>query len=220
MYRDPELSRVGLQRCVQRGPLFQALLKKLGWKTYVLAASSLFRAQSTAYHMIATFRSPVRNQRTVHVFPHIAEKGLTLDNVPLSRQAQQDALRKLDPKTLQSLRGGLDYRAHEGMMTKSDWHAFRSWLGRKLPELVRLVPRTTGPLRIVIVTHHHFVKHTFGISLENCGAILVKLRWHEDGTVTQTGPASELQYCPKSILLKDLSLSDVCPDGCRLSVCV
>lgn len=195
LYRDPELSVTGKQQSREAGRLLSAHLSGMGWdlSRVEIGASSMIRAQQTAHCMFPKAK--------IRVMPCIAEHGITLDNIPLSKSEQSEALRSLDPRTLAALDGANNARAAG---PKTNFNLFVDWL------------RSTGARgRMVVVTHSHFLEGQFGIFLENNEAILVKY----DADMKQIGAARKLDYAPVGFFDKRRKAAKMCPDGCRRRVC-
>ena len=157
-HKDPQLTERGVERSNLANASLAALIQTV-WgdnKRYMIGASAMMRAQMTAYYQLASFV-----KKPIHIFPHICEKGVTVDNIPYDKPEQQNLLRQRDPKILQYLNSGKDYRSVQTKFTKSDFTLFMDWVKNNL-SLFKATSK--GSVRLVVFTHGHFIKSAFPLS--------------------------------------------------------
>lgn len=216
-YQDPQLTERGIQRSILTSkPLLEFIKRTWGAnKTYMIGASAMMRAQMTAYYQLAA-----SEKKPIHVFPHICEKGITPDNLPYEKTKQQLLLRQRDPKVLQYLASGKDYREVQTLSTKSDLSLFLEWVKSNLS----LFKQTSqGSVRLVVFTHGMLIRSLFtlpeGTSLT--GRPILDNRIMNNGFVyTQyhIGPTDypnfQVFHDPEQFILPYK-----CPDKCSRSIC-
>jgi bisphosphoglycerate-dependent phosphoglycerate mutase len=96
-YRDPELTRAGQEKAVQRGMLFREYLAAEGQGTPIVGASVLLRAQQTAFLMMSPDYTHQLYLPELFVVPYISETGpsywfQTDDNKPTETGSKKRAI--------------------------------------------------------------------------------------------------------------------------------
>lgn len=216
-YQDPQLTERGIQRSVVTAtPLMEFIKSKWGDnKTYLIGSSAMMRAQMTAYYQLA-----LHVKKPIHVFPHICERGLTLDNIPYEKEKQHQLLRQRDPKLLRYLTSGKDYRKVQTISTKSDLSLFLDWVKSNLD---RFKQTSQGSVRLVVFTHGMLLRTLFSFpdgtsvtgkpvqdkSIMNNG--FVYTQFHIGPT---DYPNFQVFHDPESFVLPYK-----CPDKCTRSIC-
>lgn len=152
LYPDPELTNEGIRTSSSLSPSLIACIERC-WvdKPYTIGASRMIRAQQTAYYMIASVTG-----LPIHIFPHIGEKGFTLDNVALPVMIQEKIIGRQNPTALGSLKRGHS----DTILTKSNWLKFIEWATQNLDCFGLGIDVT---YRAVIFTHSNFLKSVFTI---------------------------------------------------------
>lgn len=113
----------------------------------------MMRAQMTAYYQLA-----LHVKKPIHVFPHVCERGITLDNIPYDKAKQQLLLRQRDPKLVRYLDAGKDYRGLQTTSTKSDLALFLDWVKTNI-NLFKQTSRRS--VRLVVFTHGMLLRTIF-----------------------------------------------------------
>lgn len=203
-YPDPELTSTGVNTSKALSALLiHHLEQRWGKEPYSIGASRMIRAQETAYYMIAsTFGKPI------NVMAHIGEAGLSKDNYSLPVAEQVKILMDRQPGIVKLLLKGHDGREPQNMWDKANFEKFLTW-AEGHPEYFEL--GSDGHFRAVIFTHSHFLKHAFHMPtvLANNDAI---------HTVIDTSKPLARRYETWPIN-NHADAVDICPDGCKISVC-
>jgi len=203
-YPDPELTLSGINTSKALSALLiHNLEQRWGKEPYSIGASRMIRAQETAYHMIAsTFGKPI------NVMAHVGEAGISADNYSLPVAEQVKILMGRAPGVVNLLLKGRDGREPQNMWDKANFGKFLIWAENN-PDFFEL--GSDGHFRAVIFTHSHFLKHAFHMPtvLANNDAI------HTVIDTTKPG-ARRYETWP---LNKSADAVDLCPDGCKISVC-
>lgn len=102
-YRDPELTRAGQEKAVQRGALFRTYLSENGFQNPIVGASLLMRAQQTAFLMMSPDYDAQEYLKTLFVVPFVSETGprfwfQTDDNKPMTDESQKRQVLSLPGK--------------------------------------------------------------------------------------------------------------------------
>ena len=197
-YKDPEITEAGIKTSIRLSGILGQKIEEV-WKRekYSVGASQLIRAQETAYYMTA-------KASAIHIFPHIAEDGITLDNYSLPKDAQRKIIGVRNPKILASLDKGIDSREPQTIKGKSNWSDFLKW-AEKNPD--SFAKGSDSIYRAVIFTHSHFLQNTLDLSKadkvknNNGYRIIIK-----DGTITNTSRLDIGQ-----------TVTNSGPDKCRIS---
>jgi broad specificity phosphatase PhoE len=167
-YKDPELTKMGIELCRDRKPVLQdALETHFPGNSYKIGTSSLMRTQETAYYMLIEGTS-----KKYSIFPHIAEDGMGANNYPFDPEIQKDKLAEHLGVLRDSNRGTLsiidrDFRGETDYAHKSNWPMFLQWF-TKLSETDReelfhkeeKEGQTT--YNAVIFTHGRFLRRNLG----------------------------------------------------------
>jgi len=161
-YRDPELTPYGIRRSIDKGRQLQAIVDELFPNgAYSIAASSMIRAQQTAYYMIAK-----DVEKPIHILPHIGETGIAPTNTPLSAEKQRTLL---NSRIVGSF--GTDARGDTSYAQRANWDAFLQWIDSRgndlAPFFTPVIEKGETKYRAVIVTHSNFLKKIFGMKLNN-----------------------------------------------------
>ena len=154
-YKDPEITEDGIKTSARLSLILQAKIKKL-WNEapYSVGASQMLRAQETAYYMIA-------KDKPIHIIPHVAEAGITSDNIAFLKDKQREIIKARNYKILESLDKGIDSREKQTIYEKSNLKLFLKWAKNNPNSFAK------GPdniYRAVIFTHSHFLQNSFGLS--------------------------------------------------------
>jgi hypothetical protein len=181
MYADPELTRYGIDLCVERKPALEAAIHaKFGDDRYAIGSSCMIRAQMTAYHQLASDKD-----KRIHILPHIAELGNTYSGTPLSSAQQAPILGSAIVAKL-----GTDARGDVSNTAKSNWSLFLDWanhLGEHTEPFFTRVEHDGEPVyRAVLFTHSHFLEHALGIFPQNNDVIYAKIDTASKAILTRT----------------------------------
>lgn len=208
MYQDPGITVRGITRSqVMMGILDEFIQATFGNGKFTVAASSMIRAQQTAHAMFP--ESPI------HVFPHVAEEGVTYDNIPFSKEKQHEIM---GPIVTGRLLEGKDNRDTD-LKKKSSLDEFLKWARNHLDLFVKDVSPYHEIYRAVIFTHSNFLKRSFplpdGSKMMNNGFVFSE--FSDDGE--QKGKYeypcfmyhNDPSYVPDPL--------QKCPDNCRMTVC-
>jgi broad specificity phosphatase PhoE len=152
-YRDPEITEAGIKTSKHLSGILQRKIRE-AWlgQPYSVCSSQMIRAQETAYYMI---------DGPIHIIPHIAEDGITLDNYSLSKDTQRKIIEGRNPKILAALDKGIDSREKQTMKEKSNWDAFIKWAEKNPGSFAK---GSDSIYRAVIFTHSHFLQNSLGLS--------------------------------------------------------
>ena len=161
---DPGLSKIGIERSSK---LNDKLIKKIKdlWKDepYIIASSNMIRTQETAYYMLAE-----KVEMPINIFPHIGEKGMSLDNIGYPRIKQREIIHERNPKIIELLNKGKDERGRQNILNKSSWVDFINWTVKNL-DLFEC--GSDGVYRAVIFTHSDFLRSQFRLPGEEKGGL-------------------------------------------------
>lgn len=216
-YQDPQLTERGVERSKLANTPLASFIQQV-WgnnKRFMIGASAMMRAQMTAYYQLASFV-----KKPIHVFPHISEKGITLDNIPFERTKQQTLLRQRDPRVVKYLNAGKDYRSQQTTSTKSDFYLFMKWVQNNL-QLFR--PTSQGSIRLVLFTHGLFIKYIFPLNKATSltGKPLAKEGIMNNGFVYSQFHIGPTDF-PQFLAFHDKTqfiLPYKCPDRCTKTIC-
>ena len=114
----------------------------------------MLRAQETAYYMIA-------KDKPINIIPHVAEAGITSDNIAFPKDKQREIIKARNYKILESLDKGIDSREKQTNYEKSNLKLFLKWAKNNSNSFAK------GPdniYRAVIFTHSHFLQNSFDLS--------------------------------------------------------
>ena len=215
--QDPQLTERGIKRSeILTVPLQKFIQQKWGSnKNFMIGASAMMRAQMTAFYQLAR-----ELKKPIHIFPHICEKGLTVDNLPYEKTKQQELLRERNPQIVRYLNSGNDYRSEQTTATKSDILLFLEWV-RNHQDLFK--PTSRGSIRLVVFTHGHFIRSGFslpdGVSLS--GQPLKNETIMNNGFLYTQFYIGPTDY-PHFEVFHDKTkyiLPYICPDKCTRTVC-
>lgn len=208
-YHDPEITRRGIQRSQRMFPvLADFITQKWADKDYTIGASVMMRTQMTAFWMLAKH---VDFGQRINIFPHIAEEGIDLSNMPMSKEEQRKIL---SPELGELLDRGIDFREQQTLWTKSDIQLFLDW-AQKNPRIFK--QGNDSIYRAVIFTHGNFLRTSFKLphAMKNNGFIYTEFAFGE--------PALDTEFAfPRYYINNTADSSNInasCPDGCRASVC-
>jgi len=160
-YRDPELTTYGKERSEQLTDRFTAYVNRIfPNNAYSIGASTMIRAQQTAYYMLAK-----NTDKKIHILPHIGETGLTPANIPLKAEKQKTIMSSGLVRKL-----GEDARGDTKYGIRSNWSKFIEWVNTLYETQHHLAPFFTETMnakgetvyRAVIVSHSNFLKSVFG----------------------------------------------------------
>jgi hypothetical protein len=159
---DPGLSANGIERSKN---LTDKLIKKINelWKDepYVIASSNMLRTQETAFYMLAE-----KIEKPINIFPHIGEKGMSLDNIGYPKEIQRQILLKHDLKIIEFLDKGIDERNRQNLLNKSCWNTFIEWSVKNI-DLFEC--GSDGVYRAIIFTHSDFLRSQFKLPADQKG---------------------------------------------------
>lgn len=192
LYRDPELSRLGELRSIENGSRLRETFQRDHIDIDAILCSSMLRAMQTAYYMFG-----MDNTKPINVVPYVAEKGITLDNLPESIEKQK----------IFTKRKGIPVTKFKFLETKgryrSNLRSFLEWLEKN----INLITKTkTNHINLVLVTHSSFMKDSLDLKEKpNNNAVVKK-------TFILKGSAEEYIY---PILT---NYANFCPHNCRKTV--
>jgi broad specificity phosphatase PhoE len=159
---DPRLSKDGVERSKN---LSDKLIKKINelWKDapYVIGSSNMIRTQETAFYMLAD-----KIQKPINIFPHIGEKGMSLDNIGYPKEIQKKIILENNSKIIELLEKGNDERRRQNILNKSSWNDFIEWSVKNL-DLFEC--SSDGVYRAVIFTHSDFLRGNFKLPNDERG---------------------------------------------------
>jgi len=159
---DPGLSKKGIEKSKN---LSYKLIKKIKefWKDqpYVIGSSNMIRTQETAYYMLAE-----KIEKPINIFPHIGEKGISIDNIGLGKVRQYEIISNQNPKIIELLDKGVDKRDRQNILNKSCWNTFIEWAVKNL-DLFEC--GSDGVYRAVIFTHSDFLRSVFKLPEDQRG---------------------------------------------------
>ena len=159
---DPGLSDFGIKRSIN---LCDKLIKKIKelWKdeSFVIASSNMIRTQETAFYMLAD-----KLEMPINIFPHIGEKGMSLDNIGYNKESQRETISTRNNKIIKLLDKGIDERNRQNILNKSCWNTFIEWAVKNL-ELFEC--GSDGVYRAVIFTHSDFLRSHFKLPEDQKG---------------------------------------------------
>jgi len=161
---DPGLSKFGIDRSLKLSDKLTNKIKDL-WKDepYVIASSNMIRTQETAYYMLAE-----KVNMPINIFPHIGEKGFSIDNIGYPRMKQREIINERNPKIIEFLDKGKDERGRQNFLNKSCWVDFINWTVKNL-DLFEC--GSDGIYRAVIFTHSDFLRSQFKLPNEERGGL-------------------------------------------------
>lgn len=168
LYPDPELTRYGIRRSIEKGTILQTYVDRLfPDKKYSIGASCMIRAQQTAYYMLAKDA-----RKPIHILPHIGERMPALCNVPLSTEEQRPLL---GADVVAAV--GVDARGDVGISGRADWTQFLQWVHTEGSPCFTRTTNVRGEvvLRAVLVTHSLFLQHVFHEFLNNNDLLYAKV---------------------------------------------
>lgn len=214
-YPDPELTEFGKKRSIDLGgKLLEEIEKKWKGKEWTVGASSMIRAQQTAFYML---------KKPFIVMPFISETGKTYDNIPISDKAVQ-------VKKMESFSPGISSFILENESTlqtnsnKADFQEFKNWA--KGPGITYFGHTPVelggdGIYRAVLFTHSSYLKHIFpqfppmrNKSIRNNEAIF--FRWDSDKTYQRGSNNKNITDAEHFTFgLGDSDVLYTCPDNCQ-----
>jgi hypothetical protein len=140
--------------------------------------------------------------RRIYIVPYVAEKGWSLDNLPLDFDKQKPLLNDLGVNVdkITNLTKGRKER------WTSNLEEFIQWLQDHLGEL--RIPDTKREINLVLVTHSNFIKREFKLKHKpaNNSVVMKEFLLNESPNIL-TYPGFDAYY-PKRA-------RDYCPDTCR-----
>jgi len=159
---DPGLSKIGIERSSKLSDKLINKIKDL-WKDepYVIASSNMIRTQETAYYMLAE-----KVEMPINIFPHIGEKGMSLDNIGYPRMKQREIIHERNSKIIELLDKGRDERGRQNFLNKSCWVDFINWTVKNL-DLFECGSDVI--YRAIIFTHSDFLRCLFKLPGEERG---------------------------------------------------
>lgn len=152
IYSDPEITKRGISRSENKYKMLKETIDKY-FPSYTIGASAMIRAQQTAYHMLAK-----HVKKPINIMPHISEHGITVNNIPSSKEKQRKTFEKIEPKIISKLEKGKDDRSHQSFLNKSNYSSFLKWANDNLDFFKK---GKDGVYRSVIFTHGLFLRHNF-----------------------------------------------------------
>jgi broad specificity phosphatase PhoE len=203
-YYDPELTKAGISRTIELHP---KLLDKINlfWKNepYSINASSMMRAQETAYYMIAK-----ETNKSINIMPHIAEKSLGATNTAFPKEKQLEMIGRRNPEIPKFLTtNSKDDRKHENFFSKSSCECFLDWANDHLEFFEK---GSDGVYRAVIFSHGLFLYTAFNkVTPEN-------------NDIYHAIINNSNYMTPSFEYFKLKTLTDEykkCPNECRISFC-
>jgi len=208
IYSDPELTNDGI---IRSRKLSDNLIEKINelWGTnpYTIGSSNMIRAQETAYYMLAE-----KTGKKINIFPHLSEKGITLDNIGYSKTKQIEILNKRNPKIIEFLSNNIDKRDQQNIFNKSDWKSFIDWANNNTGYFEHGLD---GEYRIVIFTHSDFLRSIFKLpknkKVQNNGVVHTVFNSGDD--------INNLNFSYFNFEEIDIQLTHTCPDNCRMTSC-
>lgn len=216
-YSDPELTKRGVSRSDAKYPMLKQVIDKY-FPSYSIGASSLLRAQQTAYHMLAK-----HVKKPINVIPHLSEEGLTLNNIPLSKQKQETLLESIDPGMIDNLKEGKDGRKSQNVLNKASYSSFLKWAKRNTDYFEK---GDDDVYRAVIFTHGKLLRNEFPLKkaippvkthkkYDNNDFILLSIGDSVEGSEIPEEP--NLLYFSTSSVKGDADIEDECPaERCRI----
>lgn len=152
IYGDPEITERGMSRSTNKYKMLKEAIDKY-LPSYTIGASAMMRAQQTAYHMLAK-----HVRKPINIIPHICEEGITVNNIPYSKEKQHKIYEDIEPNIITKLNKGKDDRSHQSFLNKSNYSSFLKWANDNLDFFKK---GKDGVYRAVIFTHGLFLRHTF-----------------------------------------------------------
>jgi broad specificity phosphatase PhoE len=214
-YRDPELTLNALRTARTLSPSFRATLESLfQGQPYLVAASTLLRAQQTALALTGT--------KSLTIFPYVSEIGplKTADNTPMRQEDQYKILQETASEPFD-----IDYEFLEDASGPPSVRSFLQWLLRVVPGLKQERGISEEqPLHIVLVSHGNYISEflkTFGhlkaaSSIGNFTAYDFSIELHPETESIDLDVLGKLEYAK----IPSLELSNQCSvDTCRIPVC-
>jgi len=159
---DPGLSDFGIERSKNISDKLIKKIKEL-WKDepYVIASSNMIRCQETAFYMLGE-----KLEKPINIFPHIGEKGMSLDNIGYIKAIQEKIILDRNPNIIKLLEKGNDERGKQNILNKSSWNDFIEWAVKNL-DLFEC--GSDGVYRAVIFTHSDFLRNVFKLPEDQKG---------------------------------------------------
>jgi broad specificity phosphatase PhoE len=202
LYFDSELTLQGIERSVELHPnLMNKIKENFENKPYSIIASSLIRAQETAYYMLAK-----QTKKSINVAPFIAERSMSFNNFNLPKEEQHEILNKIDPEIVKHIISGKDAREKQDILTKSYPEMFFDWANKNLDFFEK---GEDGIYRAVTFTHGGILDVIFKIKAENNDIVHAFINGSN-----YSKPAYE-HYRIKPLTDE----YNKCPNGCRISFC-
>ena len=209
-YHDPEITRRGILRSRRMFPVLSTFItQKWSDKPYTVGASVMLRAQMTAFWMLA--RNIKDIGKCINIFPHIAEEGIGLSNMPMSKEEQRKIL---SPEITKLLDKGTDFREEQKLWTKSNMQLFLDWMQKHKHVFKK---GEDGIYRAILFTHGKFLKTSFQLpdSMKNNGFIYTEFAFGQEPSETKFAfPKYYINNTPN-----ESNVDASCPDGCRASIC-
>ena len=220
-YADPELTTVGIEISKNvSSKLLDTLQDLWGDNEFTIGASQMIRTQETAYYMLA---KPLGTPNSITIMPYIGEPGAGYDNWAFPREKQLKIMEGRNPDILNYF--GDDKSEKQLLGNKSNPSWFINWVTRNSGLFEQ---GSDGYYRAVIFTHSIFLKKWFGLlKIKNNNA--VRMKFDTDGFEVEKTPNTFNPYNHTKMefmeswdpidLVGDLEVSNICPDGCRKTVC-
>jgi hypothetical protein len=118
-------------------------------------------SQETAFYMLAD-----KLEKPINIFPHIGEKGMSLDNIGYPKEIQKKIILQNNSKIIKLLEKGNDERGRQNILNKSSWYDFIEWSIKNL-DLFECC--SDGIYRAVIFTHSDFLRTVFKLPNDEKG---------------------------------------------------
>ena len=216
LYTDPELTRTGKERSVRMGKhLLENIQTRWSHKQWKIGASSLIRAQETAYYMLGK-----RTGKKIVAMPHICEFGEGQDDTPtIDTHTKMKIIENSSPGISKHL--VLSNLEKESNLTKSDFYLFQEWAkteeGREHFGFTSKAEGGDEIYRVVIFTHARLIKRLFPeipvpenhVYVNNNEAIFCK--WDTKKNQENMYNLYDIEYIPIADKMELYS----CPNDCR-----
>jgi len=151
-YSDPELTKRGISRSTEKYSMLKKVIDEY-LPSYTIGASSMLRAQETAYYMLAKHVN-----KPINIIPHLSEEGVTVNNIPYSKEKQKQLFEKIDPDIVDKITEGKDGRKSQSILNKASYSSFLKW-AKKNPDYFE--KGDDDVYRAVIFTHGKLLRNVF-----------------------------------------------------------
>jgi broad specificity phosphatase PhoE len=159
-YTDPELTRAGKVKAINRGKLLRDYLEESGLQNPIVGASVLIRAQQTAFLMMSPDYREGDYLENLYVVPYVSEVGSSWfypreDNRPLKTAEKVAILKKTTPALLSHFRYVPADYPQDAATPSPD--KFVQWLRTNYPMLNEQEPGEGQNRPIIIFTHGNYI---------------------------------------------------------------